>query len=406
MIIKKWGYYLVAIFTLLVVAFLTMSYIGRGLFDVNYYNSFSIQANAWMHGHLDIPSNYSHLEIAIYEGKYFISFPPFPSVVLLPLVMIFGMETPDHLLGIIFGIISLVVAIRICQHYLENIGQSLMLALLLVLGSNYLHVFIWGSVWYIAQNMAFAFTLLSIYFAITNKQYFTYLSLFFLCCAAGCRPFQLVYTPLIVLLLYKRSADLMSIKQFSLQLIKWALPAIVLGLCYMTLNYARFNSVFEFGHNYLPEFSEAEHGQFSLIYIIDNLKTIFFKMPEYVEGVLEFPKFDGVAMWIVSPMLLLYLGLLIDYLIMKILVKKDFEWTFIVSLSLALVLGHICLLALHKTLGGYHFGNRYTVDVLPVVFLCIVLLIKDSKFRDELCFLASGLMIVGCIINVVGTIML
>ena len=53
----------------------------------NPYNSYTLQAKAWLSGQIDLGRNYSHLEIAEYGGKYFISFPPFPSVVMLPFVI-------------------------------------------------------------------------------------------------------------------------------------------------------------------------------------------------------------------------------------------------------------------------------------------------------------------------------
>ena len=71
----------------------------------------------------------------------------------------------------------------------------------------------------------------------------------------------------------------------------------------MILNYARFGSIFEFGHNYLPEFTEAENGQFSLQYALDNLPSLF-KLPIFAEngnGALVFPSCNGVAVWLVSP---------------------------------------------------------------------------------------------------------
>ena len=57
---------------------------GSWFTNKNGYPSFALQANAWLQGRLDLGQDYPWLELAIYEGKYFVSFPPFPSYVLLP----------------------------------------------------------------------------------------------------------------------------------------------------------------------------------------------------------------------------------------------------------------------------------------------------------------------------------
>ena len=56
----------------------------------NPYNSYALQAARWLEGYLDLGQNYAHLEIASFGGKFFVSFPPFPSLVLLPLIPFFG----------------------------------------------------------------------------------------------------------------------------------------------------------------------------------------------------------------------------------------------------------------------------------------------------------------------------
>ena len=62
------------------------------------YNTYTRQALAWRQGLLHLPEDVPHLELAIYEGEYYVSFPPLPSVVLLPLTYLFGINTPDALL--------------------------------------------------------------------------------------------------------------------------------------------------------------------------------------------------------------------------------------------------------------------------------------------------------------------
>ena len=44
------------------------------------YNTYTLQALAWREGSLHLAQDYPHLELAIFEGNYYVSFPPVPSV--------------------------------------------------------------------------------------------------------------------------------------------------------------------------------------------------------------------------------------------------------------------------------------------------------------------------------------
>ncbi|MBQ8136988.1 MAG: hypothetical protein IJ174_06100, partial [Clostridia bacterium] len=68
---------------------------GKSLYGPSVYNSYTLQALSWLQGKATV-ENVWHLELAVYEGEYYVSFPPLPSVILLPFALIFGMNTPDN----------------------------------------------------------------------------------------------------------------------------------------------------------------------------------------------------------------------------------------------------------------------------------------------------------------------
>src|SRR4051812_4481996 len=57
-------------------------------------NHHALLAESWLHGHLDLghgPPDYTqNNDFASYKGKWYISFPPFPAVLMLPLVAVAG----------------------------------------------------------------------------------------------------------------------------------------------------------------------------------------------------------------------------------------------------------------------------------------------------------------------------
>src|SRR5687768_14727207 len=58
------------------------------------YNHYALMADAWIHGRHHLiggPPSYSGMnDFALYDGKWFISFPPFPAILMVPLVWVSG----------------------------------------------------------------------------------------------------------------------------------------------------------------------------------------------------------------------------------------------------------------------------------------------------------------------------
>jgi len=376
-------------------------------FAVNPYNSYALQAQAWLQGQLDLSANHPHLEIAIFEGRYYISFPPFPSVIMLPFAALFGARTPDNLIALGFALLSATYAYRLALHLLKDPCKAAFLTFFICAGSNTLHISSWGAVWYIAQNMAFAFTMMALYYAVANGRRHGMVSLFCLACAMGCRPFNMVYVPLLFLLLYKQWAENEPQTSF-LRFAKWlmlaSLPAIGLGAFYMLLNFLRFGSIFEFGHNYLPEFTSSPLGQFHLSYVAHNWRSIFVRLPSIAaNGSLNFPMFDGVAFWLVSPIVLVYAVYTAASLLPRNTQQKSKADIAIVLAIPALALTQIFLTAMHKTLGGHHFGNRYTVDCLP--FFYLGLLYALDRVKHQTLALCAPPALFGYAVNLYGSIL-
>ena len=65
---------------------------------------------------------------------------------------------------------------------------------------------------------------------------------------------------------------------------------------------------------------------------------------------------------------------------------------------------HILFIVSHKTMGGWHFGNRYVNDLLPFVYYGILMFMP--KKNDIWKTMNFPLFIFGLGINMVGTIIL
>ena len=351
------------------------------------YNSYILQAETWKNGSLALPGDIPYLELAIFEGRYFVSFPPFPSFLMFPFVLL-GFTNCDGLIALVSALAGAVYAYKICEHFDVKKERAFLFALLLTIGSNWLFTALTAWVWFIAQNLAFTLSLIAIYYALKKKPG---LSLAFWACAVGCRPFQILYLPVLLYLIYDKNMSLAeNIKS------KWksVIPMAVIAISYMVLNFARFGNPFEFGHNYLPEFTRTQTGQFSLTYMSTNIRNLF-RFPKIsFSGKWEFQAADGTNMFIISPIFISYIAYTI-----YAFVKKKADKKLIIAV-LVTVIVHLLFITAHKTMGGAHFGNRYTNDVLPLLFVgLLTALPKKNKYEN----INIILLLFGLVTNVIGS---
>ena len=454
---KKYAPYLILMAIALM--FYALIYIFSGQFSIgahNWYNNYSRQAYSWLQGRLDIPENRIYLEIAFfpeYGGRMYISFPPFPSIVLLPFVFFWGYNTPDHFIALGLTLITLIYSYKIAFRLLKDKKIAMFFSLFLILGTNYLHMSLWGAVWWLAQNMGFTLLMISVYYAITDNKKHSIISLFALCASMGCRPFNTLYMPIILLLIYKREEG--SFLTIIGKMMAYALPAIALGAFYMWLNYARFGSIFEFGHNYLPEHTIDPRGQFHSGRVVRNLSQMFFGM-DISYGIRNgFPHYGRTtfAFWLASPMFLCFAVYQFAYWNRKreyiavadaadgapvdvpldgnpadippqqlstsadlysadettadvfLRQRKETAIENLIIKLIPILLGiHIFAFSFHRTLGARQFGSRYIADSLPIIFLGLLLMVAKMPKVKHMIYNFFP-MLFGALINFHGTIM-
>jgi len=357
------------------------------------YDSYTRQAAAWWQGSAALPENISWLEIAEFEGRFFVSFPPFPSVVQFALYPIFGMNTPDNLVNTLFGLGAFVLVYRVLMKRDLSGFVSAVIALLLVLGSNLFYLSLTGWVWFSAQVQAFFFSALAVSLILSKRRVawaFAFLSLGI---AFACRPFQIIYLPIMVYLLYNNCKGENKPARALLRCVPYLLPLAAVGVLAAAYNFTRFGSIIEFGHNYLPEF--ASDAQFSLAYVPGNFLEIL-KLPYIENGAWQWPKFNGTLFFLVNPAFVL---LVVSMIRQKFGTKQ--------LIYLVCLVAHLVLTLSHKTMGGWQFGARYLVDMLPFMLLIFT---DEPKFKHRpgraqiVPVLPLALAAVGIAINVWGAV--
>ncbi len=343
--------------------FLMHDLMGGTLLAHDGRDSYTLQAVNWLEGHLyiDRGEEYPWLELAIFEGRYYVSFPPLPAVILLPFAAIRGMDTPSNLFVALYGLMAAALAYCILLRRGRAPKSAAFWALFTVWGSNMLWMTTNGGVWFQAQALNMVFCLAAVLAAVYGRKA---LSTTLLAFAVGCRPFSALFLPVFYLWFTREDMDERGFFAAFLRQWRCLIGPVIVGLLLMGYNFARFGNPLEFGHNYLPEFMREETGQFHISYLWPNLKNMFFTAITMENGRLKFDIFGSFPFYIANPLFIVLLVRQVQALLRKNITAEG------ILLTAGILLGLVCL-CMHRTLGGWQFGARYTCDLLPFALLYI-----------------------------------
>ena len=321
---------------------------GGTLLSPNVYDSYLLQAQNWLEGRAYIEGGESHpwLELAVFEGRYYLSFPPVPSVLaLLPAAL--GLSL-GNLWQALWALAAL-AGVYLCFWRAGHAPRACAFwALFATLSANFFWLACSGGVWFQAQVLNFAFTVWGLFFWL-KKQYAP--AFFLLALAVGCRPFTALFAVVLWL-----GAALGAAKER--RLAAFTAPPAAVALALGWYNFIRFGNPFEFGHSYLPEFVR-DGGQFTLENFWQNLWNVLRPVTLTSSLELSFSTFNGFCLFIASPIFLLWAVDIVRAAAKKRLAPRDL-------LAPALALITLAALCLHRTMGGWQFGARYTVDLIPL----------------------------------------
>lgn len=352
---------------------------GGTLLQSSPYNSYALQAENWLAGRNNIANgeNYTWLELAIYQGRYYQSFPPVPAVLMLPFVAAAGewSAIPGNLIAMGLALLCAGGVYACCMRGGMQPVTCAFFTLFVSMGSNVFWMSTSDGVWFLAQVCALGFAFWGLFFAQGGNAVQDAAASLCMALTVGCRPF---YALLLACWLGWQFYQRRSLKR----ILPALLPAVVMAACMMAYNFARFGSVTELGHNYLPEFVRAENGQFSLTYLVPNLLQLLRPVTLDAQGQLHFEIYNGFLFFAANPLFLLAMvrGLLLrlpgHQAEVQVSVPLPSAGWFVAAMCLLMT----CLTCMHRTLGGWQFGARYMVDLFPWLF---VWLLGRPKWRPD-----------------------
>lgn len=383
------------LFALIALCFFVAHHTLANLLQHSPFDSYTLQAMAWREGHIALSDNYPWLELAIYEGQYYVSFPPVPALPMLFLSFFFGENTPSALVTLAYFLGAYVAAYYLLRRTFSP-GQSMAFALFVMIGGSILDLAVSGEgfaggVWYQAQLLSLLLTLLSFLLMGAKRKGAWAASLVCIALAVGCRPFNALYAPVLLMMLYQNLTPQRPALRIG-QMVPYIIAPALIAIAYAAYNYVRFGNLLEFGHNYLPEYTESGDPIFGLSFLQRNIGLIL-RPFQLEDGLLTFPILSGFAVYATNPMMPMGAARTLYRA-----TTRRADWLDVACLA-AVIVQLICLLA-HRTLGGWQYGTRYLADAVPAL-LFLYARGERRQISPYTGVLMGGLML----LNVYGTIL-
>lgn len=387
------------------------------------FNHYAHLADGWLHGRhhlLGSPPSYSGMnDFALYDGKWFISFPPFPAILMMPFVWLSG--SPENfrdgqfivwLAGVGPAVLFLALEkLRRTGRSMRSETDNIRLALLLAFGTVYFFSAVQGTVWFAAHVVGVGLAALFVLFSLDAER--PILAGLMLGCMFLTRPttslvgvFFALELLRVAYLKKETSPALPSEGSLSARLtqilsgadravivrtlVRFSIP-VLLALAFASwINNARFHnpSPTAFGHEYLQVGWKTRidrWGLFSVHFLPRNLAVMLGSLPwkpaptdppiplEILGMTFNVPHWvisgHGLALWFTTPMYLWLIRPRQD-------ARKPGDLLFL-GTGLA-ALGPCVMNLLYQNSGWAQFGYRFSNDY--VVFLFVLLAIATPRF--------------------------
>ena len=357
---------------------------------------FNDLAQSFLHGHLDVSPPVTG-DLTLFQGKWYVPFPPLPTLLLLPWVLFVGLQgTNVALFLVLMGALNVSLACLLLDG-LSRRGWSrldpssnLWLTALFGVGCVHWYMTTIGTVWFISQVCTLTFLLLAAWLAVVQDG--ALMPGLALALAMLGRPNVAFMFPLLIGIQLQRRPAAWK------ETLRWgslcALPPMIASCLLLDYNLIRFGNPLDFG--YLHESVQdslapllQQYGQFNLHYLRRNLQIMFLGLPEWDPGIGKlFPTNNGISLLLTTPALI--------YLVRPWWKSEKRSWLAAGAWA-ALILLIIPLVTYYNT-GFAQFGYRFSLDFMTPV-LVLLALAAEGRVSWKLRFLIA----VGILVNAWGT---
>jgi hypothetical protein len=304
----------------------------------------------------------------------YVSFPPFPAVLMAPFVAIWGLSFNDVIWNAMWAGLNPMLLFLLLRH-LRARGESprsqvddLWLTAMFGVGSVYYFCSVLGQVWFSAQIVAVTLSIGYVWASLGARR--PMLAGLFVALGIATRPPWLV----IPLFFFEAARAIggwgalrtpAGRRAFGKATLRFSLPIAVVGIILAVLNAARFGSPFEFGHRFLAvQWQERmfRFGLFNYHFLSRNLAAALILLPRLMTHA-PYVKISqhGMSMLITSPNLAYTVLPQVPHPLRRAL------WLTILMTAVPSLLYH--------SSGYVQFGYRYSLDYL--IFFMVLLAISS-----------------------------
>ncbi len=369
-------------------------------------------ADAFLHGRitlLEAPSWLNEL-IPAGPGEWYVAYPPFPAVVLVPIVALFGTDIHEQIVSSVIGGASVGLVWLLLVPFALSRRARFVLTATFGLGTVLWYVSEVGSTWYLAHDVAVFCLLAALNLAVRGRAPF--LVGLLLGCAATSRLPVALAAPFVALVVVSgpafaaanlrlglrtlpgdlrallggsRTASVRAISAVAAErLVPFAIGLAIPLALYGLYNLVRWGTPFDEGYVRIPGVLEdpiyADHGILSVWYVPRNLFAIFLRswnfvdQPPYLQ-----PSWWGLSIFLTTPL---------------------YVWLFRARLrdprGLAALVGTVLVaipIVTHGNVGITQFGYRFSLDFQPLLFLVLATVFERGMSRLAVVAAAASVLI-------------
>lgn len=315
-----------------------------------------LQANAWLHGHIAIDRPGGWIDAIPWRGGWYVVEAPFPSLLMVPLVLAFGPHANQTLLASLLGAISIGAAWTLCARLGTSLVARIALLAFLALGTDLFWCAALGDVWFVAHVSAVCFTLLT-FVELTGKRRGWVVAL----CAAAAGLSRYPLLPAIAVYPF-----LLDVRRRPSSLLAYATTLIPIFAVWVWYNEIRWGAPFDIGYalfyqtNWLRDHPGSPPSMAGLQNVGSQLWNLFVHPPVYANRwPWVTPDTFGLALTYTSPAL-----------VCALFARRP--------IGLVVACWVLALIAFVPTLlyydaGGVQFGARHALDFEPFLFVLMML---------------------------------
>ena len=321
------------------------------------YNNYVILADALLHGHVWVAVPGAWIDALPYGGTHYIIEGPMPAILLLPAVLVWGLQTNQTLLSYLLTSVATAAGWELARRFGVPWRSRIVLALFLLMGTDLFFCGVFGDVWYIAHVSAACFTLLALVELQGARR--GWLVMLLAVCAAFSRFSLVLAIPVYAFLLWREAP----LERRRARLAGFAGVGIAAAMLWISYNYARWGAWYDLGYTawyHQDPAGQPEGSPFRLSYLPMQLRAFFVSPPELLSAYpYVSPTQWGLALPFTSPALLL-----------AFLAEQPL--TLVFSLWAATVLTAAPNFLYYVT-GFTQFGMRHALDFEPFLFALMCL---------------------------------